>query len=69
MFGVYMKDAASAVKTWYYVAGFNSADGSSFTATFAIPAELFFKEKIAIKMYNLDEDYITYNLFENKNYP
>lgn len=69
MFGVYMKDAASAVKTWYYVAGFNSADGSSFTATFAIPRELFFKEKIAIKMYNLDEKYITYNLFENKDYP
>ncbi len=69
MFGVYMKDAASAVKTWYYVAGFNSADGSSFKATFTIPAELMFKEKIAIKMYNLDQDYITYNLFENRNYP
>jgi len=69
MFGVYMKDAASAVKTWYYVAGFNSADGGFFKATFAIPRELLYKEKIAIKMYNLDEDYITYNLFENKTFP
>lgn len=69
MFGVYMKDGASAVKTWYYVAGLNSADGGSFQATFAIPTELQWKEKIAIKFYNLDEDYITYNLFINKNYP
>jgi len=69
MWGVYMKDAASSVKTWYYVAGFNSADGGSFKATFTIPSQLFYKEKIAIKMYNLDEDYITYNLFENRNYP
>lgn len=69
MFGVYMKDGASAVKTWYYVAGLNSADGASFQATFAIPTELQWKEKIAIKFYNLDEDYITYNLFENHDYP
>lgn len=69
MFGVYMKDGNSAAKTWYYVAGFNSADGASFQATFAIPSQLYYKEKIAIKMYNLDEKYITYNLFENKNYP
>jgi hypothetical protein len=69
MFGVYMKDGASAVKTWYYVAGFNSADGGSFEATFTIPTELQWKEKIAIKFYNLDKDYITYNLFTNNNYP
>lgn len=69
MFGVYMKDGVSTAKTWYYVAGFNSADGGSFEATFAIPTELQWKEKIAIKFYSLDEDYITYNLFENKDYP
>ncbi len=69
MFGVYMKDGASAAKTWYYVAGFNSADGGSFEATFNIPTQLKSKEKIAIKFYNLDEDYITYNLFINRNYP
>ncbi len=69
MFGVYMKDDASASKTWYYVAGLNSGDGGSFEATFAIPTELQWKEKIAIKFYNLDEDYITYNLFLNKDYP
>jgi hypothetical protein len=69
MFGVYMKDGASAAKTWYYVAGLNSADGGSFEATFTIPTELQWKEKIAIKFYNLDEDYITYNLFENNDYP
>jgi len=68
-FGVYMKDGASAAKTWYYVAGMNSGDGGSFEATFEIPTELQWKEKIAIKFYSLDEDYITYNLFENKNYP
>ncbi|HAF61886.1 MAG TPA: hypothetical protein DCK95_06125 [Anaerolineaceae bacterium] len=69
MFGVYMKDGVSTAKTWYYVAGINSADGGSFEATFNIPTELQWKEKIAIKFYNLDEDYITYNLFDNKNYP
>ena len=69
MFGVYMKDGVSTATTWYYVAGFNSADGGSFEATFEIPSELQWKEKIAIKMYNLDEDYITYNLFYNKDYP
>lgn len=69
MFGVYMKDGVSTAKTWYYVAGLNSGDGGSFEATFTIPTELQWKEKIAIKFYNLDEAYITYNLFYNKNFP
>jgi len=64
-----MKDGVSTAKTWYYVAGLNSGDGGSFEATFAIPTELQWKEKIAIKFYNLDEAYITYNLFYNKNFP
>ncbi len=61
-----MKDGVSTAKTWYYVAGFNSADGGSFEATFDIPTELQWKEKIAIKFYSLDEDYITTTCLRTK---
>ena len=68
-FAVYMKDGNTSVKNWYWVAGLNSAEGGSFTATFPIPSELKWKEKIAIKFYSLDTKMITYNLFYNKDYP
>lgn len=69
LFAVYMKDGNTGIKTWYWVAGINSAEGGSFTMTLPIPSELKWKEKIAIKFYSLDTKMITYNLFNNQDSP
>ncbi len=70
---VYMKDGAMDDTNWYEVTGFNS-DGSVQTLTLSIPADLQFKDKIAVKFYCMDyvlgtNDFITYNLVDNRNYP
>lgn len=69
VWGVFMKDGASAAKTWYEVAGFNSAEGGVFSATFTIPTQLIYKNKIAIKMISNKTGLVTYNLFNNVDYP
>ena len=66
-FAVFMKDGASAAHTWYEVAGIETAECNSQIATFNIPVELQYKEKIAIIFYNMDNGFITYNLFNNYN--
>jgi hypothetical protein len=70
---VYMKDGAMDDTSWYEVTGFNS-DGSVQTLTLTIPSDLQFVDKIAIKFYCMDyvlgtNDFITYNLVDNRNYP
>ena len=69
VWGVFMKDGASAAKTWYEVAAFNSQEGGVFDATFAIPTALMYKGKIAIKMVSNKTGLVTYNLFNNVDYP
>lgn len=66
-FAVMMKDGAMSVIDWIEVAGFETHETSSQIATFAIPSELQFKEKIAIKFYNINDGFITYDLFDNIN--
>ena len=66
-FAVFMKDGASTALTWYEVAGIETAECGSQIATFTIPAELQYKEKIAVKFYNMNDGFITYNLFNNYN--
>lgn len=70
---VYMKDGAMDDTNWYEVTGFNS-DGSVQTMNLSIPGDLQFKDKIAVKFYCMDyilgtNDFITYNLVDNRNYP
>jgi len=70
---VYMKDGSMDDTNWYEVSGFNS-EGSTQTMTLSIPADLRYKDKIAIKFYCMDyvlgtNDFITYNLVDNRDYP
>ena len=70
---VYMKDGAMAATTWYEVSGFNSISGTQ-TMTLSIPSDLKFKDKVAVKFYCLDyvlgtNDFSTYILVDNRNYP
>jgi len=54
------------VYPWYEVAGFNSADGHSFNATFSIPPELEFFPQITIKIWDMAWPHnFTYNWFYN----
>jgi hypothetical protein len=61
-----MKDGRSAYTTWYEVAGFNSADGGIFNATFTIPAALQFRPLIAVKIYNMSTKIFIVNLAYNE---
>ena len=65
-YAVFMKDGRSAYTTWYEVAGFNSADGGIFNATFTIPAALKFRPLIAIKIYNMSTKIFIVNLAYNE---
>jgi len=47
---VLMKDGSSLATTWYGVTEFNSYGGGTFSATFSIPTELQYVEKIAVKI-------------------
>lgn len=60
---------SSPVYPWYEVAGFNSADGGSFTATWNIPAQLKFQPRITVKIYDMKYKIFTYNFFYNEDYP
>jgi len=66
-YAVLMKKGDSSVLTWYEVAGIETAEGNVLIATFNIPEELRYAEKIAIKLYSINDGFVTYNLFENKN--
>jgi len=65
-YAVFMKDGRSAYTTWYEVAGFNSADGGIFNATFTIPAALQFRPLIAVKIYNMSTKIFIVNLAYNE---
>ena len=66
---VLMKDGSSLATTWYGVTEFNSADGGIFNATFSIPTQLQYVEKIAVKIMDEANGVFTYNLFDNRSYP
>jgi len=66
-YAVMMKKGDSSVYTWYEVAGIETGEGNILTATFNIPEELRYFEKIAIKLYDINTGFVTYNLFENRN--
>jgi len=66
-YAVFMKEGNSAVYTWYEVAGIETGEGHILNASFDIPQEIRFSEKIAIKLYSINDGFVTYNLFENRN--
>ncbi len=66
-YAVFMKKGDSSVYTWYEVAGIESNEGNVLIATFNIPEEIRYSEKIAIKLYSINDGFVTYNLFENIN--
>jgi hypothetical protein len=66
-YAVFMKKGDSSVLTWYEVAGFESDEGNVLHATFNIPEEIRYSEKIAIKLYSINDGFVTYNLFNNIN--
>jgi len=66
-YSVLLKKGDTSVLTWYEVAGFETAEGGVMDATFDIPAEIQYAEKIAIKLYSINDGFVTYNLFTNMN--
>jgi len=66
-YAVMMKEGNSSILTWYEVAGIETGEGHILIATFDIPEEIRFAEKIAIKLYSINDGFVTYNLFNNIN--
>ena len=66
-FAVFMQDGDSQAITLYEVGGFESGEGHILTATYSIPSELRWEEKIKIIFYNINDGFRTYNLFYNRN--
>lgn len=66
-YAVFMKKGDSSVLTWYEVAGIETGEGNVIHATFSIPEEIRYAEKIAIKLYSINDGFVTYNLFTNNN--
>jgi len=66
-YAVYMQDGDSQATTLYEVAGVETGEGHALTATFSIPDELRWEEKIKIIFYNINDGFRTYNLFYNRN--
>ena len=66
-FAVFMQDGDSQAITLYEVGGIETGEGHILTATFSIPAELRWEEKIKIIFYNINDGFRTYNLFYNRN--
>lgn len=64
-YAVFMKKGDSSVYTWYEVAGIETNEGNVLNATFNIPEEIRYSEKIAIKLYSMKDGFVTYNLFNN----
>ena len=66
-FAVFMQDGDSQATELYEVAGIDTAEGHTLIATFIIPDELRWEEKIKIIFYNINDGFRTYNLFYNRN--
>lgn len=66
-FAVFMQDGDSQATKLYEVAGVETGEGHSLTATFLIPEELRWEEKIKIIFYNINDGFRTYNLHYNRN--
>ena len=66
-FAVFMQDGDSQATTLYEVAGVETSEGHTLIATFSIPDELRWEEKIKIIFYNINDGFRTYNLFYNRN--
>ena len=66
-YAVFMKDGALADLNWYETQGIETAEGNSQIITITIPSELQYSEKIAIKLYNVNDGSYWYNLFDNIN--
>jgi hypothetical protein len=66
-FAVFMQDGDSQAIKLYEVGGIETGEGHILTATFSIPAELRWEEKIKIIFYNINDGFRTYNLFYNRN--
>ena len=54
---------------WVEVAGIESAEGGSLNITFNIPSHLQYVEKIAILFLRIQDDFRTYDLIRNQDYP
>ena len=65
-YAVFMQDGDSQATTLYEVAGVETAEGHTLIATFSIPDELRWEEKIKIIFYNINDGFRTYNLFYNR---
>ena len=66
-YAVFMKDGALADLNWYETQGIETGEGNSQIITIVIPDELQYSEKIAIKLYNINDGSYWYNLFDNIN--
>ena len=66
-YAVFLKNGALADLNWYETQGIETEEGNSQIITIAIPPELQYYEKIAIKLYNINDGSYWYNLFDNIN--
>lgn len=66
-YAVFLKNGALADLNWYETQGIETEEGNSQIITIAIPPELQYCEKIAIKLYNINDGSYWYNLFDNIN--
>jgi hypothetical protein len=53
----------------YIVDTYNSGSGGSFTATYAIPSQLYNNRQISIRLESPSSGYFAYNWFWNNNAP
>jgi hypothetical protein len=66
-YAVFMKDGALADLNWYETQGIETGEGNSQIISIVIPSEIQYSEKIAIKLYNINDGSYWYNLFDNIN--
>ena len=66
-YAVFLKNGALADLNWYETQGIETEEGNSQIITISIPSELQYCEKIAIKLYNINDGSYWYNLFDNIN--
>jgi hypothetical protein len=66
-YAVFLKNGALADLNWYETQGIETEEGNSQIITITIPPELQYCEKIAIKLYNINDGSYWYNMFDNIN--